>query len=64
MIGPLFQQKVYDLWSHFSGLGPIKVLMGPSSGLVYERPHFSDVSRYMQIFFVQRFFKAACFLGT
>ena len=35
-----FQQKVYD-WPHFSGL-------------VYERPHFSDVSRYMHIFFVQR----------
>ena len=49
MIGPLFQQKVYD-WPHFSGL-------------VYERPHFSDVSRYMHIFFVQRFFEAACSLG-
>ena len=48
MIGPFFQQKVYN-WPHFSGL-------------VYERPHFSDVSRYMHIFFIQRFFEAACSL--
>ena len=48
MIDPFFRQKVYD-WPHFSGW-------------VCERPHFSDVSRYMQIFFVQRFFKAACSL--
>ena len=44
MIGPFFcQQKVYD-WPHFSGL-------------VYERPHFSDVSQYMHIFFVQKFLR-------
>ena len=49
MIGPFFQQKVCG-WPHFSGL-------------VYERPHFSDVSRYMHIFFIQRFFEAACSLG-
>ena len=29
----------------------------------HERPHFSDVSRYMHIFFVQRVFVAACSLG-
>ena len=34
------------------------------SGLVYERPHFSDVSRYMHISFVQRFSEAACSLST
>ena len=49
MISPFFQQKIYD-WSYFSGL-------------VYERPHFSDISRYMHIFSIQRFFEAACFLG-
>ena len=49
MIGPFFQQKVYD-WPHLSRL-------------VYERSHFSDVSRYMHIFFVQRFFEATCSLG-
>ena len=26
---------------------------------VYERPHFSDILRYMRIFFAQRFFEAA-----
>ena len=31
IIGPYFQEKVYD-WPHFSGL-------------VYKRPHFSDASR-------------------
>ena len=50
MAGPFFQQKVYD-WPHFSGI-------------VYERPRFSDVSRYMHIFFVQRFFEAACALDN
>ena len=49
MISPLFQKKVYD-WLHFSGL-------------VYKRPHFPEISRYMHIFFVQRFFEAACSLG-
>ena len=34
------------------------------SGLVYERPHFSDVSRHMYMSFVQRFFETACSLGT
>ena len=33
------------------------------SGLVYERPHFSDVSRYMHISFVQRFSGAAVLLS-
>ena len=47
--GPLFQQKVYD-WPHFSGF-------------LYRWPHFSAVSRHMHIFFVQRFFEAACSLG-
>ena len=49
---PLFQapfiSKKYD-WPHFSGF-------------VYERLHFSDVSVYMHLFFVQRFFEATCFL--
>ena len=43
MIGPFFQQKVYD-WPHFSEL-------------VYESPHFSDVSRYMHIFFSSKIFR-------
>ena len=34
------------------------------SGLVYERPNFSDVSRYMHISYVQRFSEAACSLRT
>ena len=48
-LAPFFHQKVYD-WPNFSGL-------------VYERPHFSDVSRYMHIFFVLRFFEATYSLG-
>ena len=49
MIRSFFQAKVYD-WFHFSGL-------------VYERPHFSDVFPYMHISFVQKFSEAACSLG-
>ena len=58
--GPLFQRcQVYD-WPLFSAK---MYMIGRFSGLVYERPLFSDVFRYMHIFFVQRFFKATCSLG-
>ena len=49
LIRPLFSAK--SIW------------LTPSPGLVYERSHFSDVSLYMHIFFVQRFFEAAYCLG-
>ena len=59
--GPFFQRcQVYD-WPFFRQ----KYVIDPSfSWLIYKRAHFSDVSRYMHISFVQRFSEAACFLGN
>ena len=39
-------------------------MIDPFSGLVYERPNFSDVPRYMHISFIYRFSEASCSLGA
>ena len=39
-------------------------MIDPISGLVYGRHHFSDVSRFMHISFIQKLSETACSLGT
>ena len=51
-MAPFFSAAKYMISHFFSADWPFFYDWPHFSGLVYERPHFSNVSRYMHIFFV------------